>query len=190
MTRFAEGAAVGYSACKQRAIVASTTGQHRRWQTCSLKASGRPAVSCPARSLQGLPGRHTACKLLGQRLARKLTCGRLDLQACNTPAPGGVLAFPIINSTTPNNHHKERGLTCGRLDLHIVHGLHQPRRGHEEGRVADAARGGDHLAAAAVQRLCGAKQNAGTGMRQVRCAVGSPRNCGATTTGMAIDTAF
>ena len=36
-----------------------------------------------------------------------------------------------------------------RLDLHVVHGLHEARRGHEEGGVAHAARGGDELAAAA-----------------------------------------
>ena len=40
-----------------------------------------------------------------------------------------------------------------RLDLHIVHGLHQPRRGHQKGGVADAARGGDDLPAAARQGL-------------------------------------
>lgn len=43
--------------------------------------------------------------------------------------------------------------TCGRLDFHVVHGLHEARRSHEESRVADAACGGDDLAAAAVQRL-------------------------------------
>ena len=49
---------------------------------------------------------------------------------------------------------QSKSLTRGCLDLHIVHRLHQTRRGHEESRVADAAGRGDDLAAAAVQRLC------------------------------------
>lgn len=52
-------------------------------------------------------------------------------------------------------------LACGCLDLHIIHGLHEAGRGHEECRVADAARGGDDLAAAAVQRLCGGANQGG-----------------------------
>ena len=40
-----------------------------------------------------------------------------------------------------------------RLDLHVVHGLHQPRGGHQEGGVADAARRGDDLPAAPRQGL-------------------------------------
>ena len=40
-----------------------------------------------------------------------------------------------------------------RLDLHVVDRLHQPRGGHQEGGVADAARCGDDLPAAARQGL-------------------------------------
>ena len=39
------------------------------------------------------------------------------------------------------------------LDLDVVHGLHEARRGHEEGGVADAPGGGDELPAAPRQGL-------------------------------------
>mmetsp|Transcript_12875 Transcript_12875/g.38024 ORF Transcript_12875/g.38024 Transcript_12875/m.38024 type:complete len:676 (+) Transcript_12875:129-2156(+) len=51
-------------------------------------------------------------------------------------------------------HGVDRGHAVdGRADVDEEDGLHQPRRRHQEGRVGDAARGRDHLPAAAVDRL-------------------------------------
>mmetsp|Transcript_58935 Transcript_58935/g.86253 ORF Transcript_58935/g.86253 Transcript_58935/m.86253 type:complete len:295 (+) Transcript_58935:171-1055(+) len=57
----------------------------------------------------------------------------------------------------PPGEHGVDGLHgVGRgLDLHAQHRLHQPGRGHQEGRVGRAPRRGDHLAPAPVDGLRG-----------------------------------
>lgn len=45
------------------------------------------------------------------------------------------------------------GRTSGSLNLNIIHGLHQSRRRHEEGRVADTTGSGDELSPAPRHRL-------------------------------------
>ena len=46
-------------------------------------------------------------------------------------------------------------LACGRLNLNVVDWFHEPRRGHQEGRVAYSPCCRDDLATTAVQRFWG-----------------------------------